>query len=177
MVKKLLKFFGFSLFFLFTLVAFMPKESFYFLFEKELAKFDVVISSEILDENLFSLGIQNLEISAKEVDTAVVQNAEITLLAFYNSVSLQNIELSSLVDAYVPSSIEHFKVSYTLLNPLVIYADALGEFGEASASFSILDRELQAVVKPSQRMLKEYKKSMRMLKKDENGEYVYAKTF
>lgn len=177
MVKKLLRFFGFSLFFLFALVAFMPKESFYFLLEKELQKFEVVISNEQVKEHLLSLELTNLEITLKEIDTAKVKSANITLLAFYNSVRFSDIELSSLVEAYVPPHIEDVELHYTLLNPLEVTAEIVGDFGEASVAFSLLERELKAVVNPSKLMQSKYKKSMRRFKKDENGEYIYAKTF
>lgn len=177
MVKKLLRFFGFSLFFLLALAAFMPKESFYFLLEKELQKFEAVISNEQAKERLLSLDLTNLEISFKEIDVAKVKTANITLLAFYNSLRVSGMELSSLADAYVPPHIEDLELRYTLLNPLQVTADIVGDFGEAAVAFSLLDRELKAVVNPSKLMQTKYKKSMRMLKKDENGEYIYAKTF
>jgi hypothetical protein len=177
MVRKSLKFFAFLLFFIFALIAFMPKKSFYFLLEKELQNFEFVISNERLHEKLFSLEIENLELTTKGIDSAVVQSAEITLFGLYNCVILEDIQVSSLIDTYAPSKIESLELSYTLLNPLEIRASAQGDFGEAEISFTLLESELQAVVKPSKLMQTKYKKTMRMLKKDENGEYVYAKTF
>ena len=52
-MKKLLKIFIYLLVFIFSIVAFLPKESFYNLFEKELEKQQVVISNEIRKEKLF----------------------------------------------------------------------------------------------------------------------------
>jgi len=177
MVKKILKFLLFFFFFIFALIAFMPKESFYFLLEKELKEFEIVISNEALHENLFSLNVQNLELNTKGIESAVARNAEITLLLFYNSIDLEDVQISSLIDAYAPSKVDTLEISYTILNPLVVYAKASGDFGEAKITFEFLERKLQAIVKPSKVMLTQYQKSMRMLQKDENGEYVYAKTF
>ncbi|MBT5935859.1 hypothetical protein [Sulfurimonas sp.] len=177
MVKKILKFLAFSLFFVLALVAFTPKESFYFLLEKNLKKFDVVVSNEILESNFFGLEIENLEISTKGVESATVEQANITLLLFYNSLKFTDVKLSSLVDAYVPSHIQTIEVTYTLFNPLVLYVNAEGKFGKAEVAFNILDRVLNAHLYPSKIMLSKYKKTMKMMKKDENGEYVYAKTF
>lgn len=177
MVKKLLKFFAFSLFFVLALVAFTPKESFYFLLEQELQKFDVIISNENLQDSFFSLNIQNLEITTKGIDSVVVEDADVMLLLFYNSVSLENVKISSLIDAYAPSKVDTLHVRYTILNPFLVTAKGEGDFGQARAEFDILDREIKLFVTPSKLMLEKYKKSMRMLKIDENGEYVYAKTF
>ncbi|MEA1983379.1 MAG: hypothetical protein U9N39_07535 [Campylobacterota bacterium] len=177
MVKKLLKFLAFTLFFIFALVAFTPKESFYFLLEQNLKKFDVVISNERVEDNLLSLNIQNMEITTKGVDSALVSEADITLLLFYNSLKFSDVKLSSLVDAYAPSRVESLDVSYTLFNPLVLNAYGVGKFGEVEVAFNILDRELNVLLKPSKVMHKKYKKTMKMMKKDENGEYRYAKNF
>ncbi len=177
MVKKILKFLAFTLFFVLALVAFTPKDSFYFLLEKNLKKFDVVVSNEILENNFLSLGIENLEISTKGVESATVAEADITLLLFYNSLKFTNIKLSSLVDAYAPAHVDTIEVTYTLFNPLVLHANAQGKFGQAEVAFNILDRALNIRLHPSKTMLSKYEKTMKMMKKDENGEYVYAKTF
>lgn len=177
MVKKLAKFFAYTLFFFFALIAFTPKSSVYYLLEQNLKQYDVIISKESLEESLFTLHIQNLELSAKGIESAVVQKADITLLGFYNNIALQNIELSSVVDAFLPPKIQNATLSYTILNPLVVQAVAIGDFGEAHVSFEILDRKLSATLTPSARMLKEYRSSLKEFKKDANGGYVYAKTF
>lgn len=176
MVKKLLKFFGYTLFFLFALVAFMPKENLYYLAEKELQKFEVVISEERPQERLFSLDIENLSLSAKEVEVAKVASAEVMILGLYNSVALKSIELSTLIESYLPAHIESVTLRYSIINPLNITAFVQGEFGEAELAFDIINRELFARVKPSDVMQKNYKKTMRMLKKEEDGGYSYAKT-
>jgi len=177
MVKKMAKLFAYMFFFLFALVAFSPKSSVYYFGEQQLKKFGVVISDEKLDERLSSLNIQNLDISAKEIDTALIKEADVTLLFVYNSVKLTKIKLSSLVESYLPSKIDALSITYTLFNPLYIIVDGVGEFGEASAEVSLLDRNASVVLKPSKVMFTKYKKSLKMFKKSENGEYVYAKTF
>lgn len=177
MVKKLLRFFAFSLFFLFALVLFTPKDSFYFLLEQELEKLSIIISNETLQERLLSLNVQNLEINTKGVDTLVVREADVMLLLFYNTINFQNLQISSLVSAYIPPRVDTLDLRYTIFNPLVLTAKAKGEFGHARAEFSLLDKELKLFVMPSKLMLHKYKKTLQMLKKDENGEYIYAKTF
>ena len=177
MVKKLLKFLGLSLFFILALMAFIPKESVYFLLEKELKNFEVVISKESLQENLFSLDITNLEVSAKGIDSALVQEAQITLLLLSNTVELSNIKLSSLVESYLPSKIEYFQANYSVLNPFNVTAVSHGGFGEAEASFDLSSGALEVRLKPSKKMLNSYRSSLRKFKKSDNGEYVYAKTF
>jgi len=177
MVKKLMKFFAYLLFFIFALAMFMPKSSFYFLAEENLKKFDVVISNERLHSDILSLHIENLDITTKGIDSALVKEADVTLLLFYNHLALKEIKLSSIIEAYAPSKIESLDIKYTIVNPLVVEIESVGEFGTLWGSFNIKDRNLTLSLKPSKKMLRNYKKTMRMLKKSENGEYVYAKTF
>jgi len=177
MVKKLTKIFAYFLFFLFALALFMPKESFYFLLEENLKKFDVIISNEELSSDIDSLSIENLEVTTKGIESAVVNKADIKLLFLYNSLVLEGIELSSLVEVYIPSKIAELSVSYTLLNPLFIELSGVGEFGEFEGGFNLQSRALELQMQPSKKMMRKYKKTMRLLKKSENGEYVYAKTF
>ena len=177
MVKKLLKFFGFFGFFLLALMAFMPKESFYFLLEEQLKVYGIVVSNESLDSGLFSLNIENLEISIKGVESGIASSSSITILGVYNSVAFRDVTLSSLVLSYAPQGVQTLHLSYSLLDPLHLSAEAIGDFGEAKGAFSLLDKSFEAKIKPSELMQMQYAKTLRMLSKDEDGEYKYAKTF
>jgi len=177
MVKKLLKFLSFTLFFLFALIVFIPKESIYYFGEKQMQAFDIVISNEKLTENVLSLDIENLNVSAKGVESAIIGKADITLLLFYNSLRFEKIKLSSVVEAYAPSNIEHIELTYSILNPLHVLVNAKGDFGEAHASVNLLERALHILMKPSKIMSSHYKKTLHFFKKSKNGEYVYAKNF
>ncbi len=177
MVKKLGKFFAYTLFFVFALILFTPKSSLYFLLEENMKQFEAIISKEKIEDSLFTLRMQNLELSLKGVESALIEKADITLLGLYNSVAFYNIELSSVVDAFMPPNIENATVSYTVLHPLQIRAVALGDFGKAHVTCNIIDRNVSIVLEPSKRMLSEYRNSLNEFKKDSQGGYVYAKTF
>lgn len=177
MVKRLSLGLSYTLFFIFALMVFIPKTSLYYLLEENMKKFHIVISQESLVENVLSLKIQNLEISVKDIHSGVVEEADITLLFFYNSLKFENIKLSSLVEAYLPSKIEELQVTYTIFNPLFVRVEGKGEFGELEADFNILERNLSVILQPTNMMLKRYKKSIKMFEKSEDGSYVYAKSF
>jgi len=174
---KMAKFFGYLLFFAFALALFAPKDGVYFLFEKELSKYDVVISDEHLKEELFSLNVDGLNVWAKGVESMNIESADLTLLLFYNTINLKNIALADILKSYVPTKIDSLEASYSIIDPLHVKAEAVGEFGEARVSFDIVERSLTLKLTPSKEMLQGYKRTMRMLKKDEDGAYSYAKTF
>lgn len=177
MVKKLLKFFAYALFFFGALGLFMPKSNLYYFVEKNLKTFNVVISDEVVTEKPFSLEVTNLNVRAQGVESAKVEQMNITLFLLYNRVSLEGIELSSLVENYLPSKIDSLELVYSLVNPFYLEGQGSGDFGEATFSFSLKTRELTLRLQPSKKMLSRYKSSMRLFKKSENGEYLYAKNF
>ncbi len=177
MVKKLLKFLSYSLFFIFALILFVPKNSIYYFAEENLKQFDLVISNESLEDNFTTLKVKNLEISAKSIDAGVVEELDLTLLLVYNKLLFTNIELSSLVESYLPSKIENLEISYTLLNPLFVEGKSKGVFGDAHMFFNLQTRELSVSLHPSKKMFSSYRNSLKYFKKSATGEYVYAKTF
>jgi hypothetical protein len=177
MVKKLMKFFAYLLFFILSLILFIPKDSVYFFVEKNLKQFDVIVSKEHLTQNFFSLDVENMEVSVKAIDAALIQKMDITLLGVYNHLSVENIKLSSLVESYLPSKVDSLEVGYSLLSPLHVLGDAKGEFGKVSLLVNLVDRNISVALKPSKLMFSKYRNSLRMFKKSKNGEYIYAKSF
>ena len=176
MVKKLLRFFAYTLFFILALMAFVPKSSLYYLLEQNLKKFDVVISDEQLQESLLSLSIANANISTKGIDSASIGQSDVTLLLFYNKLSFKDIKLSSIVETYLPSKIASIEIDYSLFHPLTLEVNAEGDFGEARSSLHLLDRNASVVLQPSKKMFSHYRKSLRFFKKNKDGEYTYAKS-
>ncbi|WP_164969779.1 hypothetical protein [Arcobacter sp. F2176] len=56
-MKKIVKIILYVLFFCFSFILFLPKENFYFLFEKALMKKEIIISQEIIDDKMLYLKI------------------------------------------------------------------------------------------------------------------------
>ena len=174
MVKRGLLYFAF---FALALMYFTPKQSVYYLLEKELKTYDVIISNEEVKDSGFTLKLENADLFVKSIKSANAKEVNVKIFALYNSVTLSDITLSSVAASFVPLYIDELSVYYSILNPLNIRANGAGEFGEADATFNLLDRTLHIDVQPSDKMKKEYRNSMRQLKKSEDGGYSYDKTF
>jgi len=177
MVKKMLKLLSYFIFFIFMLILFVPKNSIWYFAEKSLKQYEIVISNESLEDSFTTLNVNNLEISAKTVDAGTIKELDFTLLLIYNKLLFTDIELSSLVESYLPSKIEKLEISYTLFNPLFVEAEGSGEFGTTKMKFNLQTRELIVSLHPSKKMFSSYKNSLKQFKKSETGEYIYAKTF
>lgn len=177
MVKRISIFFAYSMFFILALMYFTPKKSLYFLLERELKSYDVIISNEEVKDSGFTLELQNADLFVKSIKSANAKEVSLKIFAIYNALTLNDITLSNAAASFVPLHIDELDISHSIFNPLNITVYGIGEFGEAEATFSILDRTLHVDIEPSDKMKKEYKNSMRQLKKSEDGGYSYDKTF
>ena len=172
---KLMKFFAYIAFFIFILIYFMPKISTYYFLENQLKKYDVIISGEELIDTGYSLKIKHGTVSIKAVDGAKVSDIDVQIYAFYNSVNINNIYLSSMASTFIPLKVEKANIVYSVIDPLNINAMAYGEFGEIRAKFDLLERILRVKLTPSKLMLKKYQKTLKNFKKSKKGEYIYEK--
>jgi len=155
----------------------MPKISTYYLLEHEILKYKIMLSNEELHDNGFSLDIENFDIYYNEIESASVETLNVKIFALYNSIHVENLVLSSLASSFFPTKIENLHISYSIFNPLNIFAKADGEFGNAKANFYILDKNVSVSVMPSNLMLKEYKPTLQKMTKQEDGGYRYDKAF
>lgn len=177
MVKKIGKFFAYLFFFLGALLYFMPKESLYFLGEKELQKYHVVIAHESVKDRGFSLALRHLDIYVESIKSATVERVDIALFGLYNEVEADNIHLSSAVASMLPTKIEYVDIKYSVINPLNVTFTALGAFGTVQGVANIKERKIIARLKPSSLMLRNYRSTLRNFKKQANGEYKYVQSF
>jgi len=177
MVKKIAIFFAYLSFFMLALIYFAPKVSAYYLLETNLKSFDVIVGSENLNDNGFSLDINNAKVFVKSIESAEIENINIKLLALYNSINISGVVLSSTAKSFIPLKIQSANITHHIFNPLNINADVIGEFGEAEIVVNLLDRTLHLKLTPSSLMSKRFRNTLRNFKKSENGELIYDKTF
>ncbi len=177
MVKNFFKYIFYILMFLIAFVYFVPKTNLYYLIEKYLVKYDVVISDEKLAERGFNLNIKNMHISVQGVDSATVENGDIILLLLYNKVNLKNIKLSSVMQDFLPTHIEKTYLVYSIFNPLNVVGLSKGDFGKADIKISLLNKKAVVILYPSKLMIRKYRTVLREFKKIKNGEYKYEENF
>ena len=170
-----MKFFGFFLFFVGSLLYFLPKSSLYYYGEKELYKHKVILSEELIKERGFSLELEDSKLFYDSLESAKISSIEIRPFLVHNSIIAKDIVLTDIAVSFLPLKIEDVKVTYSIFNPLNIVAKVEGEFGHADITIGIVDKKINLHLIPSELMLKKYTKSLRMFKKDEQGEYHYAK--
>ena len=177
MVKKILKYIAYTLFFILSLIYFAPKVAIYYLAENQLKLYDVVINNENLKDKGLSLDINNALVYFKGIQSADISEINIAILGIYNTLSLEKITLSSAAASFVPTKIDKVDIKYSIINPLNIDAHANGEFGKIDAKFNLSDFNLHLNLEPSGKMKKDFKSTLKLLKKSKTGVYSYDKTF
>ena len=177
MVKRLLKFFAYLLFFVVALMFFMPKVSLYHFAETQIKPFGVIFSNERVEDSGFTLKIEDTSVSMKKIPSAEIEMIEMKIWGVYNTIDIKNIVLSKAVKSFAPINIDKINVSYTILNPLNITAYAEGGFGVAKATVDIVERKLHVDMEPSKIMKKKYRQTLRNLKKTKGGGYTYDENF
>ena len=80
-----------------------------------------------------------------------------------------------MASSFVPLKIADVNIKYTIFNPLFITGISHGEFGEASLNIDILKRKVRLKLIPSKIMKQKYRTTLRNLKKNADGEYIYDK--
>jgi hypothetical protein len=175
MVKRAFVSLGYFLVFLFALILFTPKQSVYYFAEAQLKPLSVIVSNESLQDNLFSLDIDNAKVYGQNIEAASVEKTKVIILGIYNSIEISNIQLASFMNSFFPKNIEHISIHYSIINPLSVNIFADGEFGVVDGELSLFDQNVSLVLKPSKLMLSNYKTTLREFKKQSNGEYTYAK--
>ncbi len=176
-MKKLRNFFLYALLMLAALMLFTPKVNLYYQAEQLLKPYEVVISGEEVRDSGFWLDISDATLYVKQIESAEAKHVKIKLFGLYNALSVDGVMLSSAVAQFLPQEIEQINVRYSIIDPLHVHLDAVGDFGTATATVSIMERKMRALIEPSKIMTSRFAHTLRTLKKDEAGGYVYESRF
>ena len=126
----------------FALLVFMPKRELYYKLEKELAKEEIIISGEKIEEGLFSLTLKEPSVYLKGIKIATIKEIDLFTLLFYTKIELTTLLLDDSLKAMVPQQTEYIVLSHSLLSPLQVLIDAQGLFGTVNGHADLTERKL-----------------------------------
>lgn len=172
-----LKILFYIIFFVLALFYFLPKNNLYYLLENELEVNKVILFDEVVTDEGFRLNTRNTFIFYDSIDVAKVENMDIFLFGVYNTIAIQNVKLTGIAESFLPVDVRSLDATYSILNPKLLSAYVEGVFGEAKIEVDLFERKIRIHLVASQLMKKQYKSTLRNLKKNENGEYSYVKNF
>ena len=85
---------------------FVPKIPAYYYVEKELEKHKVIMSNESVIDNWFSLELEDTNVTFDSIKSAEVEKVNIKLFVLYNTVKIENIQLSPPIIMTLEQSLE-----------------------------------------------------------------------
>ena len=156
----------------FALLVFMPKRELYYKLEKELAKQEIIISGEKIEEGLFSLTLKEPSVYLKGIKIATIKEISLFTLLFYTKIELETLLPDDSLKAMVPQQTEYIVLSHSLLSPLQVLIDAQGLFGTVNGYADLKERKLTIDFIEA----KEIGMIKSRLKKDEKG-WHYERSF
>jgi hypothetical protein len=173
---RFLKYASSTILFLYIVILFLPKESFYFFAEHKLAEYKIVLSNESLKDfgGIFTVKDPHVSYSGEDVG----QIDTITILPFilYNEISINGLHFSKSLQNFIPSEIDEIKARITPFYPVKIFISSKGSFGEIKGSYNIYSKTIRLVLKPQENFRQRYSLIYSNFK-DIEGELIYESSF
>ena len=154
--------------FWFALLFFMPKQELYFTLEKELAKQDIEINEQKIEEGLFSLNLINSEVYIKGIKIASIEKINIFTLLFTTNIHIKSLVLEDSLKSFAPEKIDMANLSHSILSVFNITIDGEGSFGLLSGNVNLKENTLRIDFRETTKELDSIKSN---LKKDDKGLY------
>jgi len=126
----------------FVLIVFMPKQEIYYKLEQSLAKNDIRLNEEKIDEGWFSLTLHKVDVYIKGIKLATIDEVNFFTLLFYTHVEVENLLLDESLKSKVPTDISDAVASHSILTPLKVNLNVEGSFGGASGYINIKEKSI-----------------------------------
>ena len=155
-----------------AIIVLMPKREFYFKLEEELAKHEIILNEEKIDEGLFSLNLEQVTVYFKGINVATIEEVKLATLLFYSCVELRSLQVDDTLKTMVPGKTQKAVATHSILSPLEVSVEASGSFGAMAGRVDLNERTLRLDFNESKHieMLKP------QLRKEEKG-WVYETSF
>lgn len=155
-----------------AILAFMPKQELYYTLEETLAKYEIELNEENINEGLFSLNLEQVSVYFKGIKVATIKEVNLWTFLFYSNVELQSLHMDDSLKSMVPQDTKKAILSHSILSPGEVLVEASGSFGFMSGHIDLTQRRVHLDFNESRgiEMLKS------QLKKDEKG-WAYETSF
>jgi hypothetical protein len=155
-----------------AIIVLMPKREFYFKLEEELAKHEIILNEEKINEGLFSLNLEQVTVYFKGINVATIEELKLATLLFYSCIELRSLQVDDSLKNMVPQKTQKAVATHSLFSPLAVSVEASGSFGAMEGAVDLSERTLRLDFNESKNieMLKP------QLRKEEKG-WVYETSF
>lgn len=155
-----------------SVVILMPKKAMYYKLEEILAKNDIKLNENKINEGFFSLTLEQVRVYVKGINVANIEEVHLFTLLFYTSLELEMLMMDDSLKAVAPQETKHATATHSIFSPVQVSVEAEGSFGSLSGKVDLNGRTIHLDFNESKNieMLKP------QLKKGEKG-WVYETSF
>ncbi len=121
----------------FAILVMMPKQAFYYKLEETLAKYELELNEEQIDEGFFSLNLHQVTVYFKGIPVATIKEIGLCTLLFYSSLELQGLHVDDSLKRMVPQETQQALLAHSILSPLKVSVDAEGSFGGMAGTIDL----------------------------------------
>jgi hypothetical protein len=120
-----------------AIIVLMPKREFYYKLEEELAKHEIILNEEAIDEGLFSLDLKQVSIYFKGINVAKVEEMKLATFIVYSCIELRALQVDDSLKNMIPPKTDKVSAVHSILSPFKVLVDASGTFGEMSGTIDL----------------------------------------
>lgn len=154
----------FVLIFVFSFIAFLPKENIYFYYLEKLNAKNISIQNEEISAGFFDFSIVNGDVFYKNINAFKIASSEFKYFLVYGKINFFNILFDGL-------KIENIQCSWNVLNPLkfdiLIVSNDLNGYG----TYDIQKRNFELYLKPTKQVIQKYEVFWSLGELTKDGEY------
>ncbi len=155
----------------------VPKINLYYQLDHLIKPYGVILSGEEIEDKRLWLSIKDGVLFYQQIESAKIETIDVMLFVLYDQIRVENIRLSSTLEGFLPPEIEHITLRYSVLDPLKVTLEGVGDFGELSGELLLRERSMKVTLKPSTLMTKRFASTLKTLKRDNTGGYYYESRF
>ncbi len=154
-----------------------PKINLYYQFERLIEPYGVILSDEEVKDRGFRLEIKDAVLYVKQIESAKIERIRVHAFVLYNLIEIKTVRLSSAFEQFVPTEVQRVSVQYSILDPLRVTVNVVGDFGAAEGEFILREQLFKMTLQPSKLMKTRYRSTLNKLTQDEAGGYIYESHF
>lgn len=164
------------LFFLWLLIAFIPKTNLYYFAEEFLQTHKIVFNAEKTSDFLGIFSIKDAQVYYDGLHVGDVKSASLLPFVLYNNISLKQASFVDNMKQFVPKNINSLQIHHTLFYPIEAFIFGDGDFGELQGSVNFYTKKLTLTLTPAKNFAKNYPAIASEFKQKE-GKYIYETNF
>jgi len=164
--------------FLFVLVLFLPKEKIYNYYVAKLQSYNINFESQKIVSTMNGLILENSKVKYLDIKVMKSNTIDINTYFLYSKIFITNIDIDTILNAYLPLKINHITLTHNILKPNLIQIESKFNEGSLAGYINIMDEKVFLKLHPSKQYIQQYKAVMANFKKDESGPfYTYEYSF